>query len=115
MTPAQGRQPSLVSSLAVAGEVATLASTQHLLTPRHLPMLGSNIHSCHDLIMSRHIVTMTVVLTLYLGDDARCHAPPPGPGRGDQHLQVGEGGHAQHGGQAGAGQETNERPVQSVT
>ena len=60
-------------------------------------------------------MSLYVVLTLDLGDDARCHAPPPGPGRGDEHLQVGEGGHAQHGGQAGAGQETNERPVQSVT
>ena len=109
MTPAQGRQPSLVSSLAVAGEVATLASTPHLLTPRHLPIVRIQypiitMSSCHY-----------VVLTLDLGDDARGDAPPPGPGLGDQHLQVGEGGHTQHGGQAGAGQETNERPVQSVT
>ena len=53
VTPAQGRQPSLVSSLAVAGEVATLASTPHLETPRHLPMLGSTIHTsrCHHVPM----------------------------------------------------------------
>ena len=66
MTPAQGRQPSRVRSRAVAGEVATLASTQHLETPRHLPIV--RIHytvvtmasSSHDNMLSSLWISVTM-------------------------------------------------------
>ena len=57
MTPAQGRQPSLVSSLAVAGEVATLASTQHLETPRHLPIVS--IHYQYPIITMSSVTMLS--------------------------------------------------------
>ena len=66
MTPAQGRQPSRVRSRAVAGEVATLASTPHLETPRHLPIVS--IHytvvtmasSSHDNMLSSLWISVTM-------------------------------------------------------